>query len=196
MASLDVFMADAGNGQRNYEVRAGRYAAAQKEAVPPDSTAKILGLGWAPLIQMRNAIEAERTELNSSNQAPPFAVICRALLDRAAIARTEAIAATYVAQSKTSFSFFFNPPLVSGGRPGAGLSVAEMRNAQAYYNMWIRELTPQILAVLPAAQRGKLEAFLAELRKIDINAQIAAASGGAPATGPRPEKTKVLNTLQ
>ena len=176
LTDLDDLLKDFDDTRRNYEVRVKQYTDAEAETNREDAAGSLLGRDWTPLVEAKDQIDKARAESKTTQEklGGKFDA-CTYFYDRAFDKRKDAIAARYLAQTRSAFSDKFFFPLVRSG-DNRSMSHEQMAEATTLLAIWQKDLKSDNMKLVPTGVASKLKAFATDTEKLAGNADAMSAN--------------------
>ncbi len=175
LTDLDDLLKDFGDGRRNYEVRVAQYQNAEAEMNKSDGGGSLIGRDWAPLVDLKDRIDKARGESrNTQEKLGGNFGACTFFYDRALERRTAAIAAGYLAQTRSAFNDKFSFPLVKGDN--RRMDQQQIADAGTLLAVWQKDIKSENMKLVPTNVSSKLKAFATDTEKLGANADAMSAN--------------------
>ena len=165
LTKLDqLYLADFGNGQRNYEVRWTTYDAAHSQLAKTEETANLIGQGWAPLATVATDIAAQRQTITTLNGqlVEPWSASCKYFVNLAELTRIERIMKAYTDQTRTAFDAKFHAPVVRDPS-GPIMKREEYSEAEQLINQWKADFAAEPYKAVQSPRKQVLDNFQKQL---------------------------------
>ena len=162
-----LYLADFGNGQRNYEVRWTAYDGAHAQLSKTPDTANLIGQNWTPLATTAAEIGTQRQTITTlTGQLPePWSASCKYYVNLAEQVRVDAILKAYVDQSRAVFDANFHPPIVREPR-GAMMKRSDYPEAERLIASWKADMMAEPIKTVQSPRKLALDNFVKSLNLI------------------------------